>query len=438
MNAPVKSPGLDALWREAYDALAAAVPQLATHARPLLTGFAACVDKRIDLHAAAPSLRHAPDGRAFYDEIMRRAKAGRGGEVLIDWPGGPRFLDPFAIPGSTAVGGTSAQAAWALALLGAPVVMALNDRSAEQLAVLQPSVKLVGERGALVSVGETQPGGVGKPAHYIVEYVAGRPLPEFTPDRSTRIIVRFADEDVEYDDLFEAHAGALAASAGAALFSSPNAVDNMRLPGGLDFMAKVGATWRAAGLLVHLELGEYPAPGALELTLQRLRGAVTSIGLNFNELASIGVDANALEDGLIAFAERQGLSRVVVHADPWALAITLDDPERELDALAMGCLLASARAEAGRPVANPRAPAAAAFSNAPRPLLSALPGSRWSVACCPAPFLRAPASTVGLGDTFTAGAMLVHSAPRAPAMLANVQELRRLAPDERRLAEGPS
>ncbi len=250
--------------------------------------------------------------------------------------------------------------------------------------------------------------------------------------------MRFADEDVEYDDLFEAHASGLAASGGAGLFSSPNAVDNIRLPGGLDFMARIGAAWKTAGLLVHLELGEYPAAGALELTLKRLRGAVTSIGLNFNELASIGVDGAALEDGLIAFAERQGLSRVVVHADPWALAVTLDDPERELDALAMGCLLASARAEAGRPVAEPRAPAGAAFSSAPRPLLSARPGSRWGVACCAAPFLRAPASTVGLGDTFTAGTMLVHSSPRAPALLANVQALRRLAPDERRLAEGPS
>ena len=84
MNAAVKPSRFDAVWRNAYDALAAAAPRLAANARPLLTGFAACVDKRIDLHAAAPSLRDAPDGRAFYEEIMRRAKAGRGGEVLVD------------------------------------------------------------------------------------------------------------------------------------------------------------------------------------------------------------------------------------------------------------------------------------------------------------------------------------------------------------------
>jgi ADP-dependent phosphofructokinase/glucokinase len=438
MNAAVKPSRFDAVWANAYDALAPEAPRLAANARPLLTGFAACVDKRIDLHAAAPSLRNALDGRAFYEEIMRRAKAGRGGEVVVDWPGGPKFLDPFAIPGSTAVGGTSAQAAWALALLGAPVTMALNDRSAEQLAVLQPDVKLVGKGGALVSARDVAPAGAGKPAHYIVEYIAGRPLPEFTPDRSTRIIVRFADEDVEYDALFERFAGALAANAGAGLFSSPNAVDNVRLPRGLDYMARVGAAWKAAGLLVHLELGEYPAPGSLELTLRRLRGAVTSIGLNFNELSSIDVNPNTLETDMIRFAERQELSRVVVHADPWALAVTREDPERELDALALGCLLASARAEAGRPVSAPRAPAAATFSDAPRPPISERGASGWRVACCAAPFLRSPASTVGLGDTFTAGTMLVHSAARDRALLANMQDLRRFDAGGGGFAEGPS
>jgi ADP-specific Phosphofructokinase/Glucokinase conserved region len=438
MNAAMNPPGLDVGWRNAYDALASEARRLAADARPLLTGFAACVDKRIDLHAAAPSLRDAPDGRAFYDEVMRRAKAGRGGEVLIDWPGGPKFLDPFAIPGSTAVGGTSAQAAWTLGLLGAPVIMALNDRSAEQLAVVHRDVKLVGEGGALISAGDVRPVGAGKPAHYIVEYIAGRALPDFTPHRSTRIIVRFADEDIEYDTLFDGYAGALAAGAGAGLFSSPNAVDNVRLPRGLELMARVGAAWNATGLLVHLELGEYPAPGSLDMTLRQLRGAVTSIGLNFNELSSIGVNASALEEGLIRFAERQELSRVVVHADPWALAVTRNDPERELDALAVGCLLASARAEAGRPVSSPSAPETATFSTAPRPPISERPEKGWRVACCASPFLRAPTSTVGLCDTFTAGTMLVHSAARAPALLANLQGLRRFGADGGRLAEGPS
>jgi ADP-dependent phosphofructokinase/glucokinase len=262
------------------------------------------------------------------------------------------------------------------------------------------------------------PTGVGKPAHYVVEYTAGRPLPGFTPDRSTRIIVRFADEDLEHDPLFERYGRAL--GAGVALLSSPNSVNADRLPNALEWMASFALAWKEAGMTVHLELGEYPVPGALDATLRRMAGSVTSIGLNFNELRSLGVDPAALEAHLTSFAERHQLTRLVVHADPWALALTREDPERELDALAMGCLLASARAEAGRPIAKPRAPAAAVFARPPRPPISERAGSQWRVVCCAAPFLRNPVSTVGLGETFTAGAMLVHACPPRPAALANM------------------
>ena len=71
----------EALWRHAFDALAAAVPEFAGAAKLLLTGFAACVDKLIDLHAMAPALKREPAGRVLFDELMARARAGRGGET---------------------------------------------------------------------------------------------------------------------------------------------------------------------------------------------------------------------------------------------------------------------------------------------------------------------------------------------------------------------
>jgi ADP-dependent phosphofructokinase/glucokinase len=413
----------EALWRNAFEALAASVPDFAGTAKRLLTGFAACVDKLIDLHTMAPALKQEPAGRGLFDELMARARAGRGGEVQVNWTGGPKFLDRFAKPGATAIGGTSAQAACTLACLGAPAVMALDDRSVEQLSVLHPAIKLIGEHGELVPVADVRPAGSGKPAHYIVEYSAGRPLPDFTPKRSTRTIVRFADEDLEYDAMFERYGRALGTASGAALLSSPNGVGAERLPRALDLMASFARAWKGAGINVHLELGEYPVPGALGETLRRLAGSVTSIGLNFNELRSIGLEPAALEAQMAAFAERHGLSRLVVHADPWALALTREDPERELDALAMGCLLASARAEAGRPVARPHAPLAAAFARPPREPISELAQSGWRIVCCAAPFLRSPASTIGLGDTFTAGTMLVHGGPKRPAVLANLSGL---------------
>jgi len=73
--------------------------------------------------------------------------------------------------------------------------------------------------------------------------------------------VRFADEDLEHDPLFERYGRALA-SAGVALLSSPNCVSADRLPKALELMASFALAWKEAGMTVHLELGEYPVPGA--------------------------------------------------------------------------------------------------------------------------------------------------------------------------------
>jgi ADP-dependent phosphofructokinase/glucokinase len=51
------------------------------------------------------------------------------------------------------------------------------------------------------------------------------------------------------------------------------------------------------------------------------------------------------------------------------------------------------------------------FSAPPEPAIS-LDGA-WHVACCATPYLRTPAATIGLGDTFLAGTLLVLSQPPA-------------------------
>lgn len=406
-------------WRDAYHALGEALPAIAAKALPLLTGFAACVDKRIDLHDAAASLAQVgdPAGQRFFATLMARAEAGRGGEILVDWPQGPVFLDAFADESRTVVGGTSAQAAWTLGRLGASAILALGDRSALQLSVLDPAIQLAGEDGKLISAANASATGIGKPAHYIIEYTAGRPLLGLTPPRSSRIIVRFADEDMERDPFFRAYGRAHGSESRAALLSSPNAVAPDRLPGVLDEIAEAVNEWRAAGIgLVHLELGDYPGPGTLDATLERLTGSITSVGLSLSELREPGHQGP--DNQAVALAERLGLSRVAVHADHWALAVTRDDPARELDALAVGCLLASARADAGHPVAAPQVSPAAMFASPPFDMISHRPDG-WAMACVPAPFLPQPRSTVGLGDSFTAGTMLIHSLPAHDPVLAN-------------------
>jgi ADP-dependent phosphofructokinase/glucokinase len=401
-------------WAGAYDRLAAEVPAIVAAATTLVTGFAVCLDRRIDLHAVAPVLaeRSEAGARRLFVELMARAKAGRGGELLVDdWSDGAAFFDPHTLPDGMAIGGTSAQAAWTLAAIGAPSLLALGEAGPEELAALHAGIGLAESEATLGSPQHRQPAPRCKPAHYIIEYTAGRPLPGFVPDRSTRIIVRFADEALQDDAMFDRWVAAHGPQLRVGLLSSPNTIPLSDLPAALAHLSAAARAWRRAGLaVVHLELGDYPWPGTLNATLAGLAPEVTSIGLSQNELRGLvpGDDPLAQADEL---SRRLGVERLVVHADGWALAVTRNDARVELDALAMGCLLAATRAEAGQPSPRPRVPREASFGQLPAPPLSSLPGGR-HVACVAAPYLERPASTVGLGDSFTAGCLLVHSIAR--------------------------
>lgn len=423
MNSSLALPASSIDWADAYDRLAAEVPAIAAAATTLVTGFAVCLDRRIDLHAVAPALaeRSEVGARHLFAELMARARAGRGGELLADdWPDGATFFDPHTLPGGMAIGGTSAQAAWTLAAIGAPSLLALGEAGPEELAALHAGIRLAESETTLGAPQRRWPALRSKPAHYIIEYTAGRPLPGFVPERSTRIIVRFADEALQKDAMFDLWVAAHGPQLRAGLLSSPNTIPPADLPAALDRLSGAARAWRIAGLsVVHLELGAYPWPGSLDATLAALAPNVTSIGLNQNELRGLvsGDDPLAQADAL---SRRLGVDRLVVHADGWALAITRGDALVEQDALAMGCLLAAARAEAGRPSACPRVPRAASFDPLPAPPLSSLPDGR-QVVCVAAPYLERPASTVGLGDSFTAGCLLVHSIARYRPVLGSVE-----------------
>jgi ADP-dependent phosphofructokinase/glucokinase len=101
------------------------------------------------------------------------------------------------------------------------------------------------------------------------------------------------------------------------------------------------------------------------------------------------------------------LQRVCVHADHWALAVTRGDAEIELESLLCGCLLASCRAESGKPCLPIQVPAAATFTAPEWPLMSR--SDHYSVISCAAPYLQHPTATIGLGDTFLAGTLLLLS-----------------------------
>jgi ADP-dependent phosphofructokinase/glucokinase len=400
-------------WRRAYGELGERLPELAVGAKPLLAGFCACVDKAVDLHVLASTAANASDprARAFLDDMLSRASSGRGGETLVDWPDGPAFLDRFVRPGAMSLGGTSAQAAWTLAAVGASAILALGDRSPDQLAVLHPDILFADAQGELIRTPDLVPTGTGKSAHYIVEYFAGRPLIGFTPNRSTRVIVRFADEEIERDPNFRAYARAHAADCGPALLSSPNAIPPGRFEAALNELSAAASEWASSGsAMIHLELGDYARPGTRDAAVSRLAPVITSLGFNLHELDGFDLPGESPATRTLELARRLGVARLAVHADTWALAAVQGDPAREREALMLGCLLASARAAAGKPVRTPTIPEQAELTPPPTLEVETRPGG-WSIISVPAPFLRSPVSTLGLGDTFTAGTMLAHAQP---------------------------
>jgi ADP-specific Phosphofructokinase/Glucokinase conserved region len=404
-------------WQERYAELAERLPELAWRARPVLCGLGVCVDAYLRLEETLRALADAPapPAAALRQLLLERARRGIGGEVRVDWPGGPAWLDG-QLPRRLGLGGTGAQAAQTLAVLGAPTLLALSDRSAAQLALIDPKVRVAGPEGILPA-GAIEGAGSGRSPHYIVEFTAGEPAGEIVPPRSSRVIVRFEDDPLEPDPWFERASVELAPAAGAAILSGFNALPAGALPEVLARVRPLAGSWRAEGLdRVHLELGDFPVPVHVDEVLAGLAGGFTSLGLSRSELLKLVPGGGSIVRRAQSLAERFAVERIAVHADGFALALTRKDAEVELEALMAGSLLAATRAWHGRIAVPDGCPQGAVFSPPPQPAIGR--HGSWQLACCATPYLAKPAATIGLGDTFLAGTLLVLSQPDGhPAIL---------------------
>jgi ADP-dependent phosphofructokinase/glucokinase len=323
----------------------------------------------------------------------------------MDWPEGGMWLERNLKFSRWGLGGSGAQAAQTLAILGAPALMSLEDRSERQLSVIHPGV-LVATNHGVIKCGQlsTTPGR--KPAHYIFEYTAGTQAGSIVPARSSRTIVRFTDERLDNDPDFTRESIIAAADGGAAILSGFNEIGTEDLEDVLTQTVTLVKAWRNRGLkTIHLELGDYATIKARDTVLERLGGAFTSLGMSHSEIRALCGESQDPISKAFELSESLNLSRLCVHADDWALAITKDDPQREFEALLCGCLLAAARAERGHPCPPIAAPVSAEFHKLPWNKVSQS-GDRF-VVCCAAPYLERPAATIGLGDTFLAGTLLV-------------------------------
>ncbi len=400
-------------WQHRYDALARLLPELGRMARPTLCGFSVCVDAYIRLEQAHALLTEPAGTPAamLAHELVGRAARGVGGELHIDWPGGPAWLDA-RLPGRLGLGGTAAQAAQALAMLGAPALLSLSDRSARQRGLIDPAVEVATATGA-ASIAAAEGEESGKPPHYIFEFTAGTRVGEVVPPRSSRTIVRFADDPLEIDPWFPERSLALAPAAGAGILSGFNEVPEKDLERSLETAAGIARGWRQAGLAwIHLELGDSPSVDWMGRVLAVLGAEATSLGLSLSELDQLLPDGRPVADRLRTLAERLDLARATAHADHWALSVTDADPDRELVALMAGNLLAATRARHGRLVLPDGCPSGAMFGETPLPPITQ--HGRWTTLCCPSPHLARPAATIGLGDTFLAGSLLVLGQATSP------------------------
>jgi len=394
-------------WAKVYGGLVQRLPAYVQDARITICGLSSFLDGYVRLHEAEPLL-NASEGTpqaALSRELTRRASAGIGGEFYMDWPGGGMWIEKNLQFSRWGLGGSGAQAAQMLAILGAPALMSLEDRSERQLSVIHPNVLVATNRG-VIKCGELSTAQGRKPAHYIFEFTAGTQVGSIVPARSSRTIVRFTDERLDNDSEFTRESITAAANAGAGILSGFNEIGDQDLEEALQQTVTLAQAWKQRGLeTIHLELGDYTTVKARDTVLEKLRGAFTSLGMSHSELRALCVGSQDPISKAFELSETLNLSRLCVHADTWALAITKDDPRRELEALLCGCLLAAARAERGHPCRPTDVPASAEFHDLPWEK-SSKSGERF-VVCCASPYLERPVATIGLGDTFLAGTLLV-------------------------------
>jgi ADP-dependent phosphofructokinase/glucokinase len=412
----------DTDWPKRYRRLAEQLVRGAPSARPLLAGFNIFVDALYPMVPGRIMRLEAESGRtaepsdlgpSLAAEILSRVRDGRGGALCVNWPDGETWITrPLGEPASLQLGGTGPQAAWALATLGAPALIALTDRSDEQLSVLHPGISVCTEDGALVSPAavsaRTPPR---KPRNIILEFTEGTAWPNGRVRRSTRIMLRFLDSGIERDDLFATAARRMAPDASALLVAGLDSLPEGD-GGSVAWLQDLAADLKARRLRTsHFELAEFPRRGAMEDLARAFGRTVHSIGMSLSEARMLAGAGDPPAVAARAIAERFFYACVFIHADNWALAVHRGPPGAKVGALMAGNLLASARASLGRPSVDLAIPADAAFAGDIPP--SGPLGDGWQADCVPSPYLARPKATVGLGDTFVAGLMLDAGLPQA-------------------------
>jgi ADP-dependent phosphofructokinase/glucokinase len=401
-------------WEVLYGEVIEALPDMARNSKLVLAGFTACVDLSLrlsdrELRLFVDQAQSHPEeaGRKFAASVVRFAKRGIGGEQVYDWERGPSWVENnFEL--SESLGGTGARTAQTVAQLGGPVLLCLARRSPRMMNLIHPEVFLSSPSKPR-RVRDMVPSEVEDDVHYIFEFRRGTHVEEQVVPRSDRLIVRFNDVDLELasDRQFRALSCELAPEAGAGIASGFNSLPVESQTRALELSRSSLLCWRQAGLnLIHLELGGYRSKQEMQYVTEVLAEVCTSIGMNRAELDWLAPDGTSIESQVLSVATQYGFSRVCVHSDKWALALTSEDPSKELTALLTGSAVAASVARTGRTDRYGEVmPIYHAAHLAEPPLGIRKAAGRWLVAC-PTPYVERPIATVGLGDAFLGATLL--------------------------------
>ena len=136
-------------WTPIYQKVIEELPHIAAAAGMALCGMNAVIDVQLDMKdvtsVAQPNERRA---RAFLALLSDRAVKGIGGEIRVDWPGGPTWIKTN-LPVRYDLGGTGLHAARTMSALGARALVALQNRSTQMLSLFPPDV-LVAEKDRML------------------------------------------------------------------------------------------------------------------------------------------------------------------------------------------------------------------------------------------------------------------------------------------------
>lgn len=372
---------------------------------PIVTGLTASIDqlyrmdqRRVDALVAGQGLPRQAGELAR--TIVSRIRAGRGGEIVRLWDAGSAWLQRrLGASDLEQTGGNAAQASWSLAVLGAPTLLALRDRSPAQLDVLDPRILLAGADGVHAVSRATAAGTPLKQPHAILEFTAGTLIEGAPLPRSTRVMLRFSHEPLETDRFFLDHCRANAVNV--ALLSGLATQPSLASPD-VDWAVGLAGDLHRRGAFVHHELSEFSRPA----DLRRAAGIlpVASVGLSLSELTLAAGRTGSPAQLAAEFGATSKVEQLVVHADEWAMVVTTDPASSARDSLILANALASARAWSGRPSADPTPRPEAIFTD-DLPESGSI-GDGWHALVVPAPYHPRPRATVGLGDTFVAGLLL--------------------------------